>query len=87
MFRLKDVKGLRHMAHLLRNPGREYHVLDLAAAGQQAQAGRPRTYPAREDRLHQARLSDAGAILDRQAKAAYRARLRELEEELTEATA
>jgi tetratricopeptide (TPR) repeat protein len=87
VFRLKDVKGLRHMAHLLRNPGREYHVLDLAAAGQQAQAGRPRTYPAREDRLHQARLSDAGAILDRQAKAAYRARLRELEEELTEATA
>src|SRR5262249_52927812 len=33
-FRLKDVKGLRYLAQLLRNPGREFHVLDLAAAGQ-----------------------------------------------------
>ena len=88
-FRLKDVKGLHYLAHLLRNPGREFHVLDLATAGQeaQAQAGRPRTCPAREDGLHQARLCDAGPILDGQAKRAYRARLRELEEELTQATA
>jgi tetratricopeptide (TPR) repeat protein len=86
-FRLKDVKGLQYLVHLLRNPGREFHVLDLAAAGQEAQAGRPRTGPARENGLHQARLCDAGPILDRQAKRAYRARLRELEEELTQATA
>jgi tetratricopeptide (TPR) repeat protein len=86
-FRLKDVKGLHYLVHLLRNPGREFHVLDLVAAGQEAQAGRPRTGPAREDGLHQARLSDTGPVLDEQAKGAYRARLRELEEELTEATA
>jgi len=35
-FRLKDVKGLQYLAYLLRNPGREFHVLDLAAAGQRA---------------------------------------------------
>ena len=81
-FRLKDVKGLRYLAQLLGHPGREFHVLDLAAAG----AGGPRISPAREDELPQARLSGTGPILDEQAKAAYRARLRDLEEELAEAT-
>jgi hypothetical protein len=85
-FRLKDVKGLYYLAYLLRNPGREFHVLDLAAAGQGVQAGGPRISPARDDDLHQARLSDLGPILDEQAKTAYRARLRELEEDLADAT-
>jgi tetratricopeptide (TPR) repeat protein len=85
-FRLKDVKGLHYLAYLLRNPGREFHVLDLAAAGQGVQAGGPRMSPARDDDLHQARPSDTGPILDEQAKTAYRARLRELEEDLAEAT-
>jgi len=85
-FRLKDVKGLHYLAYLLRHPGREFHVLDLAAAGQQAPAGGPRMSPAREDDLRPARLSDTGPILDEQAKTAYRARLRDLEEELAEAT-
>ena len=86
-FRLKDVKGLHYLVHLLRHPGREFHVLDLAAAEPEAPAGRPRPGPAREDGLHPARLCDAGPVLDSQARGAYRARLRELEEELTEATA
>ena len=85
-FRLKDVRGLHYLAYLLRNPGREFHVLDLAAAGQGVQAGGPRTSPARDDDLHPARLSDTGPVLDEQAKTAYRERLRELEEELAEAT-
>jgi tetratricopeptide (TPR) repeat protein len=85
-FRLKDVKGLHYLAHLLRHPGREFHVLDLAAAGQGAGAGGVQTAPAREDDLHQGRLSDTGPILDQRAKSSYRARLRELEEELAEAT-
>jgi tetratricopeptide (TPR) repeat protein len=85
-FRLKDVKGLRYLAQLLRHPGREFHVLDLAAAGQVAGAGGARPHPARDDELHQARLSGTAPILDQQAKAAYRARLRDLEEELAEAT-
>src|SRR5271170_7146118 len=35
-FRLKDTKGLGYIAHLLRHPAAEFHVLDLAGgiAGQ-----------------------------------------------------
>jgi len=85
-FRLKDVKGLHYLAYLLRHPGREFHVLDLVAAGQGSRAGGLRMSPAREDDLRPARLSDTGPILDERAKTAYRARLRELEEDLAEAT-
>ena len=85
-FRLKDVKGLHYLAYLLRHPGREFHVLDLAAAGHEARAGGPRMRQARDDDLHPARLSDTGPILDDQAKTAHRARLRELEDDLAEAT-
>jgi tetratricopeptide (TPR) repeat protein len=85
-FRLKDVRGLHYLAHLLRNPAREFHVLDLAAAGHGVPAGGPRMRPARDDDLHHARPSGIGPILDEQAKTAYRARLRDLEEDLAEAT-
>ena len=85
-FRLKDVKGLHYLAHLLCHPGREFHVLDLAAIGRGTEGSGPRTSRARQDGLHRAGLSGTGPILDEQAKAAYRTRLRELEEELAEAT-
>ena len=85
-FRLKDVKGLHYLAHLLHHPGREFHVLDFVAAGHGAQAGGSRVRPGWEDHLHQACASGTGPILDGQAKTAYRARLRELEEEVAEAT-
>lgn len=89
-FRLKDSKGLRYLAQLLRDPGREFHVTNLVRAGEGAEAvaavgrrlGRRHTEPG----LHVA-YEDAGSILDAQAKAAYRRRLAELEEELQEAEA
>jgi tetratricopeptide (TPR) repeat protein len=89
-FRLKDSKGLGYLAHLLLHPGAEFHVLDLAggAAGETGQSrhGLPR---GEEDLdkagIHTASLGDAGEMLDEQAKAAYRRRLSELREELTEA--
>jgi hypothetical protein len=34
--RLRDAKGLRHLARLLAGPGREFHVVDLEAATRQA---------------------------------------------------
>jgi hypothetical protein len=86
--RLRDAKGLRHLARLLTDPGREFHAIDLEAAdGQPAPAGRLRSRAgggqpglvARRD------LGDAGALLDATAKAAYQARLTELEEALEEA--
>ena len=82
--RVRDLKGMRYLARLLADPGREYHVLDLVAAetGSGAQidssqaAGLPRSA-----------LSDAGEGLDAQAKDAYRRRLAEIDEDLEQAHA
>lgn len=69
-FRLKDGKGIAMLARLLDEPGREWHVLDLAsgASGSGAVDG-----------------GDAGALLDPKARAAYEGRVRELREEQAEA--
>jgi len=82
--RVRDLKGMRYLARLLADPGREYHVLDLVAAetGSGAQvdssqaAGLPR-----------AGLGDAGEGLDAQAKDAYRRRLAEIDDDLEQARA
>jgi tetratricopeptide (TPR) repeat protein len=74
--RMKDAKGLRDLAKLLARPGRELGALDLAADGSSA----PR--PSREN-LHV--QGHAGELLDEQARAAYKARLAELEEDIGEA--
>jgi predicted ATPase len=94
-FRLKDSKGLVYLAHLLRHPGIEFHVLDLVGgiAGQryEFEAGQSaRGLPRGDENLEQAgihigNLGDAGEMLDEQAKLAYRRRLSELREELEEA--
>jgi tetratricopeptide (TPR) repeat protein len=83
LFRLKDAKGLRYLAHLLVEPGREFHVLDLVA-----EPGEPPP-AAGADREPGLTLpsGDAGPILDAQAKSAYRRRLAELQEDLEEAEA
>ncbi len=79
-FRLRDSKGLRYLAQLLMSPGRELHVLDLVASVHGVSAERGRS----DERMTPAG-DDAGAILDPQAKAAYRHRVQDLEEELAEA--
>ena len=94
-FRLKYSKGLRYLAHLLRHPGVEFHVLDLAGgiAGQrdddetdQSPHGLPRGEEELEKAgIHIGSLGDAGEMLDEQAKVAYRRRLSRLREELEEA--
>jgi tetratricopeptide (TPR) repeat protein len=85
--RLKDAKGLRYLARLLADPGREYHAADLAAAGSPAARPAPSEERARAaSELHvRPDLGDAGELLDAQAKAAYKARLGELAAELDEA--
>jgi tetratricopeptide (TPR) repeat protein len=96
-FRLKDSKGLGFLAHLLRHPAAEFHVLDLAGgiagghkedeAGQSV-LGLPRGEEDLEKiGIHITSLGDAGEMLDEQAKAAYRRRLSELREQLEEAKA
>jgi uncharacterized membrane protein len=92
-FRLKDTKGLAYIAHLLRHPAAEFHVLDLAGgmAGQRdademSHSGLPRGAEDLEKAgVHIASLGDAGEMLDDQAKTAYRRRLSDLREELEEA--
>jgi hypothetical protein len=85
--RLKDAKGLRHLARLLAHPGREFHATELEAAqsrpspatvGSGGRAGGDELAVRRD-------LGDAGALLDATAKAAYQARLGELRAELEEA--
>jgi hypothetical protein len=87
--RLRDAKGLGHLARLLADPGREFHVVELEGADRQtgpaavvpggrAGAGELQVRPD---------LGDAGALLDATAKAAYQARLAELGAELEAAEA
>jgi tetratricopeptide (TPR) repeat protein len=81
-FRLRDLKGLRYLARLLGEPGREFHVLDLVTMESGA-AGGPGGR--REPGLTVTRPTGLGPLLDAGAKEAYRRRLRDLEEELEDA--
>ena len=76
-FRLKDTKGLGYLAHLLRHPAAEVHVLDLAggiAGERDEETGQSaRGLPRRDEDLEKAgihitSLGDAGEMLDEQAK-------------------
>jgi tetratricopeptide (TPR) repeat protein len=86
--RLKDSKGLRHLARLLAHPGREFHAVDLEAADSQATQAAPlgpRGRTGGGELEMRPDLGDAGELLDATAKAAYKARLDELQAELDEA--
>jgi hypothetical protein len=74
--RLRDAKGLHYLAQLLRDPGREFHVLDLVLGA---------TDGARREEENPLARSAGLPILDERAKAAYRRRLNDLRDELTEA--
>ena len=70
---LPDLKGLHHLRALVQRPGVEVAALDLVAVAE----GHPGETVA----------SDAGAVIDAQALAAYRTRLRDIDAELDEAVA
>ena len=83
---MKDSKGLRDLHVLLASPGTAVAALDLAAApASSAPRGHRSGHSAGPDVLHQP--SDTGEVIDAQARAAYRQRLRELEEAAAEADA
>jgi tetratricopeptide (TPR) repeat protein len=79
---LRDLKGMRYLARLLADPGREYHVLDLVAAeagrGAQVDGGQAADVP-------RSAFGDAGEILDARARDAYRRRLAEIDEDIEQA--
>jgi tetratricopeptide (TPR) repeat protein len=72
--RLRDMKGLHHLSRLMGDPGREFHVVDLVALDRGV-AGTSDSYTDK----------GAGQLLDARAKAVYRRRLQEIEEDLDEA--
>jgi hypothetical protein len=74
--RLRDSKGLRDIARLLRGPGRAVPALELAAAD--------RTVSVSPGELMSVQ-GDLGEVIDATARAAYRARLVELDEDAAEA--
>jgi tetratricopeptide (TPR) repeat protein len=89
LIRLRDSKGLRQLALLLREPGREFHVLDLLARIDPAEID---SRASRIDHEELAQLTvrsslgeDGGTPPDAQARAAYKQRLVELTDELEEA--
>jgi tetratricopeptide (TPR) repeat protein len=86
-FRLRDSKGLRYLARLLGDPGREFLALEIAQAG--LTSGSTRGGPSVERDLRESGIrassGDTGANLDARAKDAYRRRLEELQGELDEA--
>jgi tetratricopeptide (TPR) repeat protein len=82
--RVRDLKGMRYLARLLADPGREFHVLDLVAA--ETGGGAP-VDSSPVGRLPRSALGDAGAMLDGRAKDAYRRRLAEIEDDSAQALA
>jgi tetratricopeptide (TPR) repeat protein len=74
--RVRDLLGMGHLARLLSRPEREVHVVDLVGAAYEGRRGAPA--PADRD------AGDAGEMLDARARAAYEARLRDANEELTQ---
>ena len=68
---VKDSRGMGYLASLVSTPQREWHCLELAAPA--ARGERPAD-------------SDTGPVLDAQAKAQFRQRLLDIEEEIAEAS-
>lgn len=82
--RVRDLKGMRHLARLLAEPDRELHVLDLVAA----ESGRDHgvEVPGELD-FAPSVLGDAGEAIDVRARDAYRRRLTEIDEDIEQARA
>ena len=84
--RLRHSKGLLYLSRLIAEPGREFHALDLVGQGT---VGADRGIGASEAAALGLGVDggDGGALIDDEARAAYRVRLRELQAELDEAEA
>jgi DNA-binding response OmpR family regulator len=85
--RVRDCKGLRHLARLLAYPHIEVHALLLTAAPFEGGGGGDVALVAQAGDRWRRGLGDAGPMLDAEAKAAYRRRLEDLNTMLDEARA
>ncbi len=88
---LRDAKGLQYIAYLLREPRRQFHVLDLVAAIEKhvpdatTEHTKASSEQLAEQHLRRTRPDSAGPALDAQARDQYRRRLQELPEEIEDA--
>ena len=82
MCRLRDAKGLHHIAHLLGRPGEYIAASDLLAALERGAA--PQAAGSSNGQMARS-VGDAGPVLDGRARTAYRRRLDELRATLDEA--
>jgi tetratricopeptide (TPR) repeat protein len=82
-FHLRDMRGLHYVALLLRRPNHPFHVMDLVAEGNAADAGVRRQLAGHGLRV--SRLEDCDLVFDARARHDYQARLAELREEQDEA--
>lgn len=85
--RVRDSKGVRHLAELLSRPGDEIHALELGRAASGSDRRETTSLAAAADAgLSVAHLgAGTGSALDAAAKAAYRRRVEDLREEVEEA--
>jgi hypothetical protein len=87
---LKDALGLGYIRHLLGRPGESIHVLDLVSSIRPPSPGQATYAQMSRDQLDEEGLTaggwdDLGPALDPQAKADYRKRLTDIEEDIAEA--
>lgn len=80
---VRHAKGLGHLARLLASPHVEFHALDLVTGAHDRGVGAAAAAGSGVD--VRGGTDDAGPALDAQAKAAYKARVVELQEEIEEA--
>jgi tetratricopeptide (TPR) repeat protein len=86
--RLKEARGLHYIAQLLHHPHHDFHVISLLGASPPLNSAPSDARTAHDPNLSLQRLegfSDAGEVLDPQARAAYKQRVNELQAELAEA--
>jgi hypothetical protein len=81
---MRDLKGFRYIERLLADPGREFHVLDLVAI----EGGSPSSPRTADSDYATATLGFGGgmAIIDDEARDAYRRRLADVDADIEEAT-
>lgn len=86
-FRVRGSRGFVYIAALLGQPGQRVPATELAALGADPDVRRASAAEARAGGLQPAESSEAGEVLDASARAAYRRRLAELNDEIEAARA
>lgn len=85
--RFRDAKGFQYLLHLLRSPGREFYAADLLASVDPPPTSRLSAADPSSLAAHRITggIAGVGPLLDATAKAEYKRRLAEVQDELEEA--